>query len=678
MEMPKIALIGNPNVGKTVVFNALTGAKQHVGNWPGVTVERREGRFRHRGLDISVVDLPGIYTLSPFSIDEKISRDYIVDKRPDAVVDIVDASNLERNLYLTLQLLETGANVVVGLNMMDEAEKKGMKIDVERLSEILKAPVVPMSAIKGEGIDALKDAIYEEITGHEHHRHMAVGYGEEVERYIVELEEEISKCKSLRDYRSRWLAVGLLEGDGDIICKVRKAGCEGVIERSESMRDELSKKIGEMMDIYFADRRYEFIEEMVRMVMVRGKEKWTFSDMLDNVFTNPVFGIPSFFLLMWAAFQFTFAVAEPFMNMIDIGFTWLADVTRASISNPALASLLADGIISGVGSVLIFLPNIFLLFFALSLLEDSGYLSRAAFVMDKSMYKIGLPGKSFVPMLLGFGCNVPAIMSTRTIEDRNDRLITILINPLMSCSARLPVYLLFAGAFFAGNEGAVVFSMYLMGILLAVIMALLLRKFLVKGRPAPLIMEMPPYRMPTLKNSLMKMWENGYLFIKKAGTVIVFGVTIVWFLSTYTYSPDAAYGIVMSGDIENSFAAYLGQWLQPIFAPMGWDWKAVMALLFGFIAKEIVVGTFGTLYGVEGGGEGLQNALMGSFTPVSAYAYMAFVLIYVPCLATIATIKAETGSWKWPLLAIAYMMGLAYLVALIISLVGNALMGVFG
>ena len=676
--MPRIALIGNPNVGKTVVFNALTGAKQHVGNWPGVTVERREGRFRHRGLDISVIDLPGIYTLSPFSLDEKISRDYIVDERPDAVVDIVDASNLERNLYLTLQLLETGANVVVGLNMMDEAEKKGMKIDVERLSEILKAPVVPMSAINGEGIDELKDAIYEEITGHEHHRHMAVGYGEEVERYIVELEEDISKCKGLRDYRSRWLAVGLLEGDGDIICKVRKAGCEDVIERSEAMRSELSKKTGEMMDIYFADRRYEFIEEIVSMVMVRGKEKWTFSDMLDNVFTNPVFGIPSFFLLMWAAFEFTFAVAEPFMNMIDIGFTWLADVTRASISNPALASLLADGIISGVGSVLIFLPNIFLLFFALSLLEDSGYLSRAAFVMDKSMYKIGLPGKSFVPMLLGFGCNVPAIMSTRTIEDRNDRLITILINPLMSCSARLPVYLLFAGAFFAGNEGAVVFSMYLMGILLAVIMALLLRRFLVKGRPAPLIMEMPPYRMPTLKNSLMKMWENGYLFIKKAGTVIVFGVTIVWFLSTYTYSPDAPHGIVMSSDIENSFAAYLGQWLQPIFAPMGWDWKAVMALLFGFISKEIVVGTFGTLYGVEGGGEGLQNALMGSFTPVSAYAYMAFVLIYVPCLATIATIKAETGSWKWPLLAIAYMMGLAYLVALIISLLGNALMGVFG
>ena len=676
--MPKIALIGNPNVGKTVVFNALTGARQHVGNWPGVTVERREGRFRYRGLDISVIDLPGIYTLSPFSIDEKISRDYIVDERPDAVVDIVDASNLERNLYLTLQLLETGANVVIGLNMMDEAEKKGIKIDVKRLSEILKAPVVPMSAIKGEGIDALKDAIYEEITGHEHHRHMAVGYGEDVERHIVELEEMIGGCEALRGYRSRWLAVGLLEGDGDVVCKVRKAGCEDVIERSEKMRSELSERLGEMMDIYFADRRYEFIEEIVRMVVVRGKDAWTFSDMLDNVFTHPIFGIPSFLLLMWAAFEFTFAVAEPFMNMIDIAFTWLADVARASISNPALSSLIADGIISGVGSVLIFLPNIFLLFFVLSLLEDSGYLSRAAFVMDKSMYRIGLQGKSFVPMLLGFGCNVPAIMSTRTIEDRNDRLITILVNPLMSCSARLPVYLLFAGAFFAGNEGAVVFSMYLMGILLAVIMALLLRKFLVKGRPAPLIMEMPPYRMPTVKNSLMKMWENGYLFIKKAGTVIVLGVTIVWFLSTYTYSPDAPYGIVMSGDMENSFAAHIGRWLQPVFSPMGWDWKAVVALLFGFIAKEIVVGTFGTLYGVEGGGEDLQNALMGSFTPVSAYAYMAFVLIYVPCLATIATIKAETGSWRWPLLAIAYMMGLAYLVALVITLVGNALMGVFG
>ncbi len=667
--MPKIALIGNPNVGKTVVFNALTGARQHVGNWPGVTVERKEGRFRHKGLEISVIDLPGIYTLSPFSIDEKISRDYIVDERPDAVVDIIDASNLERNLYLTVQLLETGANVVIGLNMMDEAEKKGMKIDAKRLSELLKAPVVEMSAIKGEGMDELKDAIYEEVTGHEHHRHMAVGYGAEAEEHIIELENLISGCDGLKDYRARWLAVNLLEGDGDVICRVRKAGCEHIIERAEELREHLKKEIGEMMDVYFADRRYEFIEEVVRMVLVRGKNRWTFSDLLDNVFTHPIFGIPSFLLLMWAMFQFTFSVAKPFMNMIDMGFSWLADVVRAGISNPALASLLADGIISGIGSVLIFLPNIFLLFFVLSLLEDSGYLARAAFVMDKSMYKIGLQGKSFVPMLLGFGCNVPAIMSTRTIEDKNDRLITILVNPLMSCSARLPVYLLFAGAFFAGNEGAVVFSMYLMGILLAIMMALLFRKFLVKGKPSPLIMEMPPYRMPTVKNSLMKMWENGYLFIKKAGTVIVLGVTIVWFLSTYPGGPGS--------DIGTSYAARIGVFLQPIFAPMGWDWKAVVALLFGFIAKEIVVGTFGTLYGIEGGGEGLQNALLGSFTPVGAYAYMAFVLIYTPCLATVATIKSETGSWKWAALAIGYMLILAYIVALIISVLGRFLTGVF-
>ncbi len=675
--MPKIALIGNPNVGKTVVFNALTGARQHVGNWPGVTVERKEGRFRHKGLEISVIDLPGIYTLSPFSIDEKISRDYIVDARPDAVVDIIDASNLERNLYLTVQLLETGANVVIGLNMMDEAEAKGMKIDTKRLSELLKAPVVEMSAIKGEGIEELKDAIYEEVTGHEHHRHMTVGYGEEAEEHIIELEELISGCEGLKDYRRRWLAVNLLEGDGDVICRVRKAGCGHIIERAEQLRGHLKEETGEMMDVYFADRRYEFIEEVVRMVLVRGRDIRTFSDLLDDVFTHPIFGIPSFLLLMWAMFQFTFSVAEPFMNMIDIAFSWLADVVRSGISNPALASLLADGIISGIGSVLIFLPNIFLLFFVLSLLEDSGYLSRAAFVMDKSMYKIGLQGKSFVPMLLGFGCNVPAIMSTRTIEDRNDRLITILVNPLMSCSARLPVYLLFAGAFFAGNEGAVVFSMYLMGILLAVIMALLFRKFLVKGQPAPLIMEMPPYRMPTVKNSLMKMWENGYLFIKKAGTVIVLGVTIVWFLSSYTWA-----GIdivpVKPADMDSSFAAMMGYALQPIFAPMGWDWRAVVALLFGFIAKEIVVGTFGTLYGIERGGQdGLQNALLGSFTPVSAYAYMAFVLIYTPCLATIATIRAETGSWKWAALATGYMLVLAYIVAFIISVMGRFLMGVF-
>ena len=664
----KIALTGNPNVGKTVIFNELTGSKQHVGNWPGVTVERKSGRYTYRGLEMEVVDLPGTYSLSPYSIDEKVARDYIVEERPDAVVNILDASNIERNLYLTVQLLEAGANVVIALNMMDEAEKKGIKIDTKRLSEILKTPVIPMVAVKGIGFRELKDAIYEEVTRHEEHRHMTVGYGKDVEKAIVSLERDIEKCRKLKGYRRRWVAIKLLENDKDAIEKLRAVGCARITEMAEDFREELEKKLNDDMDTYFADKRYEFIDDILRMVLTRGKRIWAFSDMLDEVLTHRILGIPIFLALMWAAFQFTFSVAAPFSDAIEVGFSWLSDYVAASISNPWVSSLIARGIIGGVGNVLIFLPNIFLLFFVLSLMEDSGYLSRAAFIMDKTMYRVGLQGKSFVPLLLGFGCNVPAIMATRTIEDRRDRLITILVNPLMSCSARLPVYILFAGAFFVGMQGTVIFSMYVMGILLAVLMALLFRRFLFRGRPAPLIMEMPPYRMPTLKSSALKMWENGSLFIKKAGTIILLGVVVVWFLSTYPQGPN--------GNIKDSYMAVIGHWVQPIFAPLGWDWKAVVALMFGFVAKEIVVATYGALYGVSGANEEsttLRSNLQSSFTPVSAYAFMAFVLIYVPCLATIATIKSETGSWKWALFAIGYMMTLAYMVALIITVAGHLL-----
>jgi len=661
----KIALAGNPNVGKTVIFNELTGSRQHVGNWPGVTVEKKLGKYTYRGMDIEVVDLPGTYSLSPYSIDEKVARDYIVEEKPDAVVNIVDASNIERNLYLTIQLLEAGANVVMALNMMDEAESKGMKIDVEKLSEILKTPVAPMVAVKGTGFKDLKDAIYEEVRRHREHRHMSVGYGREVEKAIVSLEECVEKCPELKKYRKRWVAIKLLENDKEVIKKVKDDGCTDVIRKAESIREDISKKVDDP-ETYFADKRYEFIDDILGVVLVKGKKVWTSSDMLDKVLTHKIFGIPVFLAMMWAAFQFTFSVATPFMDAIDVFFGWLGDVASSSISNPALQSLVTDGIIGGVGSVLIFLPNIFLLFFVLSLMEDSGYLSRAAFVMDKAMYKIGLSGKSFVPMLLGFGCNVPAIMATRTIEDRKDRLITILVNPLMSCSARLPVYILFAGAFFIGIEGSVIFSMYLMGIVLAILVSLLLRKLFFKGKPSPLIMEMPPYRMPTVKSSAIHMWEKGSMFLKKAGTIIFLGVVIIWFLSTY---PGGA-----GSDIETSYVAMMGHWIQPIFAPLGWDWKAAVALVFGFVAKEIVVGAYGTFYGIGDADEGdatLRGELHNSFTPVSAYAYMAFVLIYVPCLATVATIKSETGSWKWTLFAVAYVMALAYIVALVITAVGH-------
>lgn len=663
MKKIRVALAGNPNVGKTVIFNGLTGARQHVANWPGVTVEKKEGRYAYNGVEVEVVDLPGTYSLSPYSIDERIARDYIVEERPDVVVDIVDASNLERNLYLTTQLLETGAKVVVALNVMDEAEARGMKIDAKKLSDILKVPVVPMVAVKGVGFKELKDAIYEEAK-REKRRRATVGYGK-AEEFISSLEVEIEGCPKLEKYEKRWLAIKLLENDSEVIQRVRDYGCLELVRKAEDARKTMKKELGDP-ETYFADKRYEFIDSILGLVLTKAEKGWTFSDMLDMVLVHRAFGIPIFLVLMWAAFQFTFSVSAPFSDAIDWFFSWLGEVAGSSIPDPALRSLVSDGIIGGLGSVLVFLPPILFLFFVLSLMEDSGYLARAAFVMDKAMHKVGLAGKSVVPMLLGFGCNVPAIMATRSIEDRKDRLLTILVNPLMSCPARLPVYVLFAGAFFAGNEGSVIFSMYLLGIVLAAILAFLFRKVLFKGAPSPLILEMPPYRTPTLKSTLIHMWERGSMFLKKAGTIIFLGVVVVWFLSTYPGGPGS--------DIGTSYVSMLGHWLQPIFSPMGWDWRAAVALFFGFIAKEIVVGTYGTLYGLEEASEesqSLRAALHGTFTPLNAYAFMAFVLIYVPCVATVGVIKQETGSWKWTIFAVVYELVLAYVVALAIIGLGH-------
>lgn len=436
-----------------------------------------------------------------------------------------------------------------------------------------------------------------------------------------------------------------------------------LIRKAEALRKEFSEKLGEP-ETYFAEKRYEFIKSVVEQVLTKKEVAWTFSDMLDRVLIHRGFGIPIFLSLMWAAFQFTFAVSAPFSDAIEILFGWLGEVAGNSIENPALSSLLADGVIAGVGSVLVFLPPILLLFLVLSIMEDSGYLTRAAFVMDKVMHKAGLSGKSTIPMLLGFGCNVPAIMATRTIEDWKDRLLTILVNPLMSCSARLPIYVLFAGAFFAGMEGAVIFSMYLIGIVLAGIMAYVFRKTIFKGQPSPLILEMPPYRLPTPRSVWTKTWIRGKMFLRKAGTIIFAGVIVVWFLGTYPGGPGS--------DIESSYASAFGHALQPLFAPMDWDWKAAVALFFGFVAKEIVVGTYGTLYGLEAEEtESLRAALHEAFAPLNAYAFMAFALIYTPCIASVGVIRQEAG-WKWTAFAVAYGLVLAYVVALAIVGIGHA------
>ena len=656
----KVALAGNPNVGKSVVFNNLTGARQHVGNWPGVTVEKKEGLCTFEDAKIEVVDLPGIYSLTANSIDEIIARNYIVEEAPDIVVDIVDASNLERNLYLTLQLLELGANVIILLNMMDLAEEKGFKIDTKKLEKLIGVPVVPSVAPKRIGMNELCQKIVETKKKSLTYKKI-FKYSKDLEegiervRYVLEQYEELSK------YNLRWLAIKLLEDDDEVKKLIVKSisNYNAIFSEVEKIKSELEKKYDDLI-VAFADERYRIISQIVSQVVTKVQvEEPTLTSMLDEVFTHKYLGIPIFLTLMWAVFQFTFTVAAPISDLFDMIFSSLAEIASTNIKPTWLGSLIGEGIIGGLGFVFVFAPNIFFMFLALSILEDSGYLARAAFNMDKIMYKLGLHGKSFIPLLLGFGCNVPAIMSTRTIDNENDRLITILVNPLMSCSARLPVYVLFAGIFFSAYAGNVIFSMYLLGIVLAVLIALILRKTLFPGKPSYFVMEMPPYMVPTLRSIVVHTWERGSMFIKKAGTIIIAGLVAIWALSNIPYG----------APIEESLVGQFGKLLEPIFAPFGWDWRIAVALFFGFIAKEIVIGSLAILYGT--GEETLYGPISNALTPLSAYALMAFVLIYVPCIATVGIIKQETGSWKWTLFAIAYELILAYLVAGFIILIGH-------
>ncbi|MHA1238792.1 MAG: ferrous iron transport protein B [Candidatus Odinarchaeia archaeon] len=656
----KVALIGNPNVGKSVVFNNLTGIRQHVGNWPGKTVEKKEGRCVIGEIELHVVDLPGTYSLSAHSIDEIIARDFIVEEKPDIVIDVVDASNIERNLYLTLQLLELEVDVVVALNMFDIAENKGYKINVKKLAELLNVPVIPTVATAKKGIEELKKAVIRAAFQKKPVKNI-INYGPTVEEAIRIISNSIKKDRELSEkYPTRWLAVKLLENDPEVLKKVKESqyGYEILAEKEKAVKYVLEKEHVEEddLELLIVDKRYETVGKIIKNVLKRLKEEHiTVSDMLDKVFLNKYLGIPIFLALMWGMFQFTFIVAAPFVDLIDLGFSMLSEAVKAAISNPIIASFIADGVIGGLGSVIVFVPNIFFLFLAISLLEDSGYLARAAFVMDRAMSKIGLHGKSFIPMLLGFGCNVPAIMATRSIENEKDRILTILVNPLISCSARLPVYVLIAGAFFGSNGGTVVFAMYVLSIVLAILVATLFRKTLFKGRPSPFIMELPVYRIPTLKSALINMYEKGSHFIKKAGGIILIAAIAIWFLASYPW------GVT----IENTLIGQIGQAIQPIFLPLGFDWRGAVALIFGFLAKEVVVGTFGVIFGAEDTSS-IAAGLRGIMTPTSAFAFMAFTLIYTPCLATLAAAWKETGSKKIVAFLVVYELLLAYVVSLII------------
>ena len=661
-ERYKVALAGNPNVGKTTVFNALTGARQRVGNFPGVTVEKKSGRVVHRGVELEIVDLPGTYSLTAYSLDEVIARDFIVEERPDVVVQVVDATNLERNLYLTTQIMELGTRVVIALNMADLAEARGDVIDTERMREFLEIPVVRTVGSRGEGIRELLDAVIEEARLGPHHEH-EIGYGEDVEKAIADLVRILGRAPSLsRRYPLRWFAVKLLEGDQVVLGRLDGSPVEDEIRAYLEGIDQVE------LEAHMANKRYEAINAVLPQVCSRCVVEMTASDMIDHVLTNKYLGIPIFLALMWAAFDLTFTASAPFMSAIDMGFAWLAEVVNASVSPDWLASLLGDGVIGGVGFVLVFAPNIFILFIILSVLEDSGYLARATFIMDRLMYKLGLHGKSFIPMLMGFGCSVPAIMATRTIEDRRDRLISIIVTPFMSCSARLPVYVLVAGAFMGRNAGAAIFSMYILGIAVAVLSAKIFRSTIIRGQPAPFIMELPPYRMPTLRSTALHAWERGSQYMRKAGSIIMLGAIFIWFLASQPAGVE--YGS------EESYAGMLGHAIAPLLAPLGFDWRIAVGLLFGFVAKEVVVTSMGVLYGVgDQDNAALSDSLKEdpSLYALNAYGLMAFTLLYTPCIATIGAVRSETGSWRWTVFAVLYGLAVAWIVAFLIFKGGTLL-----
>ena len=665
-----IGLTGNPNTGKSTLFNALTGARQHVGNWPGKTVEKRRGEFSHQKNHIKIVDLPGSYSLTAYTEEEVITSKFILEENPDVVVQIVDAQNLERNLFLTLQLIELGAPLVIAINMLDLAKKDGISIDFKQLSELLNAPVVPIGAKNKKGLEDLMKVIIAQANSPQ--------ISQVKLKYGTETDDELEKIKSFllanepesKNDELDWMALKFLEGDLRIEQKMTQKSYypELKLLTGKSIAH-LENVFGQSIHTTLARIRYGFIKGLSQEVIANPKSKVTsFPDRIDRILTNKFLGIPVFLLVVWLMFQATFKLSEPLMGWVE-GFFGIAGSNIASSlgdlgASEWFISLIVDGIIGGVGGVLVFVPIIGILFLLMAILEDSGYMARVAYVMDKLMHRIGLHGKASIPLILGFGCNVPGIMATRTLENKQDRLLAILINPFMSCGARLPVYALFTGAFFSAYQGWIIFSLYLLGILVAIVVGLIFKKLFSKKLSSPFVIELPPYRWPALRGVFIHAFEKVWIFIKKAGTIILAFSVVIWLLASLPVGVE--YGA------QESYAGQIGEAIVPAFEPLGFEnWESSVALMFGFVAKEVVVSTYGTLYGIENieSGEGalsLSEALQNDFTPLSAYALMVFVLLYVPCMATLAVIKRETNSWKWPIFTAVYMTSIAWVMAFIV------------
>ncbi|ACR79433.1 ferrous iron transport protein B [Kosmotoga olearia] len=659
MENIKVALTGNPNVGKTAIFNGLTGMRQHVGNWPGVTVEKKEGTYIHKGINFLVTDLPGIYSLSAVSIDERIARNFLTEENPDVVVAIIDGMNLERNLYLVSELMDLGVNLIIAVNFMDEVEKNDMKIDIQKLSEVFGVPVVGTVAIKGHGIQKLKDEIFKASQSKSV---SFIRYSDELEQYIKQI-EEISRLFNIKSpFRTRFLALKLIEEDPEIFEQMRLS-VNNARQFSRLLNEILSdiKQKHDDPSVFVGDEKFKFIKRTLKNIVEgSGTKSESLTNKMDNIFTHRIWGLPILFGIMYTVFQLTFTLGGIFADWLDSGMGFLSDSVLSSVQNEILASFLANGVIGGVGSVLVFVPNIFILFLLIAVLENVGYMARAAFVMDKVMNAIGLSGKSFIPMILGFGCNVPAIMATRTIEKEDDRIITAVLNPLIPCSARIPIFLAFAGTFFPKHQGLIVFSMYIIAIALIVILAKILKTTLFKGTPAPFVMELPPYRVPSFSQVNSEAWKRTSLFVKKAGTIIFAAVIAIWLLASLPTGVEYA--------SKNSYIGLIGKAIAPIFKPNGFgNWQSSVALIFGFMAKEVVVGTLGAL---AGGIENLGSFLSNLFTPISAYSFMLFSLLYVPCVASLGILLKEVGM-KWTVLSVVLLISLAYFVSMAFYLIGS-------
>ena len=711
-----VALVGNPNCGKTTLFNVASGSHEHVGNYSGVTVDAKEGFFEFEGYRFRLVDLPGTYSLSAYTPEELYVRRHIIDETPDVIINVVDASNLERNLYLTTQLIDMNVRMVIALNMYDELEASGNELNYTLLSKLFGVPMVPTVCRKRKGIDHLfhvvinlyegadffdkagninpevakdmqdwhsthvdeknhethlEDYIHGSVAEKKVYRHIHINHGKDLESAINYVKNEISKNESIRHkYSTRFLAIKLLENDPDFEKMILQLpNGEEILRKRDKAAKRIKDTIGEDCESAITDAKYAFISGALKETFTDNHiESEQVTKLIDKIVTHRIWGYPIFFLFMFIMFQTTFVLGEYPMKGIEWIVDWCAEMVQNHMSEGMLKDMLSDGIIAGVGGVIVFLPNILILYFFISLMEDSGYMARAAFIMDKVMHKMGLHGKSFIPLIMGFGCNVPAVMSSRTIENQKSRLITMLITPLMSCSARLPIYILLVGVFFPRHEGIVILGLYAIGIILDVLVARLFSRFLVKGDDTPFVMELPPYRWPTSRSIFRHTWEKGAQYLKKMGGIIMVASIVIWALG---YFPQHDEYSTVSSQQEHSYIGQIGHAMEPVIAPLGFDWRLGIGLLSGAGAKELVVSTLGVLYVNDAETSPVALAERIPITPLIAFCYMLFVLIYFPCIATLVAIKQESGSWKWALFAALYTTALAWILTFAVYQIGS-------